>query len=201
VVPASRLDLAIAKACRRRAGRRTERALKVLTWLADEKLVLAATAAFWLVSRRSGRQALRLEADRMAVTSLIVAALPHLMKRVVRRRRPDRSLVGRRRKGIPYSGNAWDSFPSGHAMHMGGLAASSARLSPRRLRPFVWLAFAALSSSRMMLLAHYFSDVLAGWGIGALVNRFVSRIVVRDRDATAIAAGPRGRPRRSPDAA
>jgi hypothetical protein len=40
----------------------------------------------------------------------ITAALPHILKLAFVRERPDRTRVGKRRKGIPKSGKAWDSF-------------------------------------------------------------------------------------------
>jgi membrane-associated phospholipid phosphatase len=58
-------------------------------------------------------------------------------KFLVRRRRPDRTIRGRR-NGIPYSGDAWDSFPSGHAIHLGAMAPSAARLVPKSLRQLLW---------------------------------------------------------------
>jgi undecaprenyl-diphosphatase len=147
----------------------------MVSLLADEKAALAAAFATWLLVRL-GDAGVRDEADRMLLSVLIAGAVPHLFKLVVRRRRPDRTLVGPRRNGIPKSGNAWDAFPSGHAMHMGAMAPSAARLSPERLRPLVWSAFAALSMTRILLLAHYPSDVFAGWTGGVLINRAVAAV-------------------------
>jgi undecaprenyl-diphosphatase len=74
---------------------------------------------------------------------------------------------------VPRLGNAWDSFPSGHAVHLGAIAASAHRLVPKRWRAPLWSALGALAATRIVLLAHYPSDVAAGWGIGALINRVV----------------------------
>ena len=59
--------------------------------------------------------------------SVAIAAAVHILKPAVVRERPDRTRVGKRRKGIPKSGKAWDSFPSGHARHVGALAALATR--------------------------------------------------------------------------
>jgi hypothetical protein len=120
---------------------------------------------------RSGVSACaRREADRLLAAVLVAGAVPHLFKLLFRRRRPDRS-VRPHGKGIPRSGNAWDSFPSGHAVHLGAIAPSLARLAPERLGFAVWQILAALASTRIVLLAHYPTDVLAGWGIGLAVNK------------------------------
>jgi PAP2 superfamily len=69
-------------------------------------------------------------------------------------------------------GNRLDAFPSGHAIHVGALASAAARW-PRRQRNMVWLAGACLVATRVILLAHWTSDVLAGLAIGvAWLRRF-----------------------------
>jgi membrane-associated phospholipid phosphatase len=82
----------------------------------------------------------------------------------VRRERPNRALVRRYHAHVARLGNAWDSFPSGHAMHLSAIAASARRLVPRRWRPMLTGGLAALAATRVMLLTHYPSDVAAGWG-------------------------------------
>jgi len=101
----------------------------------------------------------------------LAGVVPHAFKRVVDRMRPDRAVVHGSRHGIPRSGNAWDSFPSGHALHLGAAAGSVARLVPAVARPLVWPAAVALASVRIMLLAHYLTDVAAGLALGAGLNK------------------------------
>jgi len=180
VLPPSRADVAVGRLCLKNANPQLECALQVVSLLADEKAVLAAAAAIWIASRRR-RNEERREADRLMVSVMLAGAVPHLFKLLVRRRRPDRSLVKARRNGIPRSGNAWDSFPSGHAVHMGAMAGSVARLAPQWLRAFVWPVLATLAATRVALLAHYLSDVVAGWTMGLLINRVVAATFRRVR--------------------
>jgi membrane-associated phospholipid phosphatase len=173
-LPPTRADLAIARACARHATPGLERTLQALTWAADEKVILAGTAAFW-VGTRGARcsEATRRRADHMLACAVVASALPHVIKRIVRRRRPDRTVVRGNRHGIPLSGNAWDSFPSGHALHLGALARTTHALLPAPLRPVMWPAFAALAASRVLLLAHYPSDVIGGLALGAGIDAAV----------------------------
>jgi membrane-associated phospholipid phosphatase len=151
-------DRVVARASARMTNPRVQRGLRAVTLLADQKAILVATAAVWLASHFSRRQH-REEANRMVCSVLIAGALPHLFKLLVRRRRPDRSITARR-NGIRRSGNAWDSFPSGHAVHLGAIAPSAARLAPRSIRPLVWPALLSLAATRVLILAHYPTDVL-----------------------------------------
>jgi membrane-associated phospholipid phosphatase len=166
-------DLAISHACLRAASPAVEQPLRLITWLADEKIMLGAVGAFWAATRLSPSRPLRREADAMLCSVLIAGVVPDLFKYLVRRERPNRTLVRRHDTRIPRQGNAWDSFPSGHAIHLSAIAASAQRLVPRRWRAPLWSGLGALAATRVMLLAHYPSDVVAGWGIGALINRVV----------------------------
>jgi membrane-associated phospholipid phosphatase len=170
----TRADLAVAKAAAGMASRTEERMLKTTTVLADEKVVLAATALFWIRAHwgRCGRERVR-AADHMLLCVAVSSALSHVLKHLFRRRRPDRTVVHRHRHGIPRSGNAWDSFPSGHAMNLGALAGSIARLAPKTFRPLVWPAMAALAASRILLLAHYPTDVVAGFFLGLSLDKIL----------------------------
>jgi len=119
--------------------------------------------------------------DRMLFSAILAGAVPHIGKFLVRRRRPNRSLGKRPRTGIQRLGNAWDSFPSGHAVHLGAIAGSLARVVPSRWRFALWSAFGALAATRVMLLAHYPTDVLAGLFIGAAINRAVGPLLGTQR--------------------
>lgn len=177
----TRLDVAISKGCRALATPATEKSLQALTWLADEKLMLSAVALFWLSARlRPHEENVRHEADRMLLSVAIAGLLPDVFKYLVNRKRPDRALVHGRRHGIPRSGDPWDSFPSGHALHVGAIAGPLLRLTPHRARPLVWVGLAGLASTRIMLLAHYMTDVAAGLAIGAGIGKLVRRVISAD---------------------
>jgi membrane-associated phospholipid phosphatase len=171
-LPPTRIDLAVSRACAHAATPGIERALGVITWVADEKVVLGAAAAFWLYARlRKRNPKMVREAGRMLCSVAAAGALPHAFKRLVDRERPDRAVVRGPRHGIPRSGNAWDSFPSGHALHLGAAAGPIARMVPASARPFVWPAAIALAAVRIMLLAHYVTDVAAGLAMGAGLDK------------------------------
>ncbi|MGM5002588.1 phosphatase PAP2 family protein [Tardiphaga sp. 538_B7_N1_4] len=67
------------------------------------------------------------------------------------------------------SGRANDGFPSGHAMHMGALA-SAASSFDRPYREFTWTASVGVSLTRIYVLAHWTSDVVAGFASGFLIG-------------------------------
>jgi len=124
--------------------------------------------------------------DQIAGGAAIAAVAPHLVKRLVDRERPDRKVVHLRRHGIPRSRQRWDSFPSGHAVHLGALAGALTRFVPPHYRPLVWPSAISLSATRVLLLAHYPSDVAAGLLLGALIDRLVARLARSMRIPTAV---------------
>jgi membrane-associated phospholipid phosphatase len=169
-LPPTRADLAVSRACARAATPGLERVLQIVTWLADEKIVLGAAVLFWGYARlgRPENEIAR-RADHMLCCVAVAGVLPHVFKRLVDRKRPDRVVIHGRRHGIPGSGDAWDSFPSGHALHLGAIAGSLAGLCPDSLlRPLVWPSITALAATRIVLLAHYISDVVAGLALGVI---------------------------------
>jgi membrane-associated phospholipid phosphatase len=60
------------------------------------------------------------------------------------------------------------SLPSGHATTIAALATAFSLLWPRGI-PAYWLAAALVMASRIVIGAHYLSDVLLGAALGALV--------------------------------
>jgi membrane-associated phospholipid phosphatase len=175
-LPPTRLDVALARDMFHHAAPALERSVKPITFLADEKLVLGAAVAFWLVCRATRRdRRARACADQVVLGAAIAAAIPHVVKRLVARERPDRKVVGFIRHGVPRSGNARDSFPSGHAVQVGALAAAGARMIEGPARFLVWPAALALAATRLVLLAHYLSDALAGLFLGIAIDRLVAR--------------------------
>jgi undecaprenyl-diphosphatase len=166
-------DIAIANAIAAYTDPPAEAVAKTLTWGADEHVLLALTAAWWLYSRgQPGRQ--RKPADHLIVTMMVASALPHLLKTVFDQRRPDRLTVIGHRRGIPLSGKPLDAFPSGHAVHVGALASAASCLRKPQ-RNAIWCVGAGLVATRIILLAHWTSDVIAGLVIGALIERGLRR--------------------------
>jgi undecaprenyl-diphosphatase len=167
-------DKRVAKAVSRTTDPRIEKTAKALTWGADEHLLLAASAILWLASRRSNA-ALKRTATHCLITTIAASALPHILKAMVDQERPDRDSFAEHRRGIPFSGKPRDAFPSGHAAHMGALA-SFATLLPRNLRYAVWSAATLLMATRVVLLAHWVTDVIAGFATGVALERGVRQL-------------------------
>jgi undecaprenyl-diphosphatase len=167
----TRADLAIARAIATHTNRPAESVSQIVTWGADEHLLCAFAAAWWLACRRQ-LPAQRRASNHVLLTTLAVTALPHLFKTIFNQKRPDRLTIEGHAKGVPFSGKADDAFPSGHAMHVGALASAATRL-PASQRNAVWAAGAALVTTRIVLLAHWTSDVLTGLIIGAAVERLL----------------------------
>jgi membrane-associated phospholipid phosphatase len=167
-------DVAITDAIAAHTGRQPERAAEVLTWGADEHLLGALAGAWWIYCRNKdpGR---RLASDHILLTTIVASALPHLLKMMFDQERPDRTTVRGHWRGIPFSGKRLDSFPSGHAVHIGALA-SAASVLPAKQRSLVWGVGAALVLTRIVLLAHWASDVAAGLAVGAVTERLLRHL-------------------------
>jgi undecaprenyl-diphosphatase len=169
-------DRRIANAIVRRTSPPVEEIARLLTWGADEKILIAVAIGGWVCASRKPHD--RKLADHFLAISLASAILPHLLKAGVDQTRPDRLTVRGHLRGIPISGRARDAFPSGHAVHMGALA-SAAGLLPPPARPALRALAFALSATRVVLLAHWASDVAAGFALGTLLERIVRYFTLR----------------------
>jgi len=167
-------DVSIANAIAARTGRSTEQAAQTLTWGADEHILCALAAGWWLYCRNKDAGHRR-ASDHVLLTTLAASALPHLFKTVFDQQRPDRTTVRGHWRGVPFSGKRLDSFPSGHAVHVGALA-SAATVLPKNQRNMVWGVGAALVLTRIVLLAHWVSDVAVGLAVGAVTERVLRRL-------------------------
>ncbi|WFU38955.1 phosphatase PAP2 family protein [Bradyrhizobium sp. CB82] len=177
-VKPTRIDIAIADEIATYANPGMEEAAQALTWGADEHVLLALATAGWLYAW-TRRPAARPIANHVLAVSLVTAVLPHILKSIFDQTRPDRLTVRGHRRGIPISGKSRDAFPSGHAVHMGALA-SAAGLLPRGPRRALRTVAVGLSLTRIVLLAHWASDVVAGFALGAAVERLLRpRVLVR----------------------
>ncbi|MBR0749703.1 phosphatase PAP2 family protein [Bradyrhizobium japonicum] len=164
-------DIELARAIAHHSRPLPERISGALTWGADEH-TLTALAVGWWVWCRAKPPSQRLASDHVLLTTLASVLLPHILKRHFDQVRPDRRTVRGHLHGVPLSGRALDAFPSGHAVHIGALASAAAVLPPAK-RNLAWGLGAVLVSTRVFLLAHWASDVLAGLAIGAALERII----------------------------
>jgi membrane-associated phospholipid phosphatase len=106
------------------------------------------------------------------LVTVAAALVPHGFKRLFDQTRPDRLTVIGHIHGVSFSGKRQDAFPSGHALHMGALAswAGTLRAGPRRV---IRLIAIGLSMTRVVILAHWVSDVVVGFALGAELERLL----------------------------
>ncbi|OLP48673.1 hypothetical protein BJF91_01650 [Allorhizobium taibaishanense] len=91
----------------------------------------------------------------------------NLLKRAFGRARPDQFSGAGAFDFLPFANSAqFESFPSGHATTIGALMMIGALIAPRYRLGFV-IAGLWLGMTRVMVGAHYPSDVVAGLGFGA----------------------------------
>jgi undecaprenyl-diphosphatase len=144
--------------------------LEAATHLGDGPVIVAVTlpavVVFRALRRGRGRPGLVLAA--VVALSFVVTSV---LKELIDRERPEAAW---RHIALPET----PSFPSGHALESTTAYGSLALLVGRRLRRraarvavvAVGFALAALIGfSRVYLGVHYCTDVLAGWGVGALL--------------------------------
>lgn len=170
-VKPTRTDVAIARAIARGTEPVPEKVARAMTWGADEKVLLLLAAAGWVVSRGQS-EPLRRAGNHALLVTAAASLLPHGLKLVFSQTRPDREMVLGHVHGISFSGKRQDAFPSGHALHMGALASAAGSL-PAGPRNALRTLAVALSLTRVVVLAHWLSDVVAGFALGVVVERFL----------------------------
>jgi undecaprenyl-diphosphatase len=148
-----------------------EQAAGTLTWAGDEHVLSVLALGWWIYCRNKDAVARR-RSDHILLTTVAAAILPHVIKKLVNQERPDRLTVYGHLHGVPLSGNKYDAFPSGHALHAGALASVATVLPPPQ-RNSVWAAVSVLVATRVVLLAHWTSDVAAGFAMGVVLERLM----------------------------
>lgn len=170
-VKPTQADVTISDGIAAHTSRPTEHIAEALTWGADEHVLCVLALGWWLYARtRDGR--MRSASDHVLLTTLVASALPHGLKKIFDQERPDRLTALGHLYGIPRSGKRLDAFPSGHAVHIGALASAATVLPPAQ-RNAVWAVGGGLALTRIVLLAHWTSDVVAGLAVGAAVERLL----------------------------
>ena len=164
-------DIAIARAIARNTNPAPEAVARSATWGADEKVLLVLATFGWLASR--GRsEALQRAGSHALLVTVAASLLPHGLKALFNQTRPDRTTVLGHLHGIWFSGKRDDAFPSGHALHMGALASAADTLPVGPRRTIRTLAV-GLSLTRILVLAHWASDVVAGFALGTVLERLL----------------------------
>src|SRR5438067_58207 len=88
-VPITASDRAIADYVEQHADPISQSVLSTLTWGADEHLLIATAAAFWLLSRTSSDER-RTASLHLLTVSIVASRLPKLFKGGFNQTRPDR---------------------------------------------------------------------------------------------------------------
>jgi membrane-associated phospholipid phosphatase len=187
-IPVTKLDSLVSAAVERHATPALERPAKVGTLIADERAVLPLVAGIWLMSRFATAHHRR-QANHLAVNVAVVYALSRSLKREFAQERPDRAMVHGRRHGIPKSGDAFGAFPSGHAMYVGAVSSALARFFPSTA-PVVWIAGSMIAATRVLLLAHWPSDVAVGMASGIGIENMLWSLRRRLRQRAAHPSRP-----------
>lgn len=167
----TKADVVAARFIARNTAPAPEMVARALTWGADEKVLLVLAAAGWLASRGQG-EPLRRAGNHALLVTVAASLLPHGLKRLFDQTRPDRRTVIGHLHGVPFSGKSEDAFPSGHALHMGALASAAGAL-PAGPRRAIRAVAVGISLTRLVVLAHWASDVVAGFALGAALERFL----------------------------
>jgi PAP2 superfamily len=165
----TRLDRQTAAFVANHTNRAIEQTAGTLTWGADENVMSALALGWWIYCRNKDVSARR-RSDHILLTTIAAAVLPHLIKKLVNQERPDRLTIYGHLHGVPISGDKYDAFPSGHALHAGALASAASVLPPSQ-RYSIWTALSLLVATRVVLLAHWVSDVAAGLVMGVMLER------------------------------
>jgi membrane-associated phospholipid phosphatase len=170
-VQPTKADIALARAIARDTGPALQRVARALTWGADEKVLLVLAGVGWLGSRGCG-EPLRRAGNHALLVTVAASLLPHGMKLLFDQTRPDRRTVLGHVHGVSFSGKREDAFPSGHALHMGALASAAGTL-PAGPRQAIRAFAVGLSLTRVVVLAHWASDVVAGFALGAILEQLL----------------------------
>jgi membrane-associated phospholipid phosphatase len=112
-------------------------------------------------------------------TVVFSGLLANLLKRAIGRARPDHFHDYGIFSFTPFSGHsAFESFPSGHSTTVGAFFAAFALLFPRYRVAFIACAI-WLAMTRVMVGAHYPSDVIAGLAFGAWFSLLTAIVFAR----------------------
>ena len=134
--------------------------MKILAHSGDSWFWLAGLCITWLFSEGEWRQ----RALFLAVGLTVLSATVILLKFSIRRPRPEGEW------GKVYRITDPHSFPSGHASRAAALAVMGIAIGPPWFAIALVLWWPWVGISRVVLGVHYFSDVIVGWLVGAVMG-------------------------------
>lgn len=175
VAEAEQVDRAVYAAVAETPTPLLDGAMRRLSNAADHsKLSMASSVVLAAAGGAAGRRAAGTGLASVAVTSAFVNLI---VKRVGRRRRPDRATQGvPTARHVPMPTSA--SFPSGHSAAAVAFASGVSSELPAAAVPLFALA-ASVAYSRVHTGVHYPGDVIAGVTIGAVVAELTTGAISR----------------------
>jgi undecaprenyl-diphosphatase len=144
-------------------------------WLDRPMLLLSLLGELWAVALLAGAGVLWLDADRrrgartvatLGAALLVVAAALSALKHLVASARPA-AVLGVDRVRVLLDPTSAGSFPSGHAAVAAALAVVLSSAYGRGAAP-AWMFAFLCGVSRLYVGAHWATDVVCGWAVGAL---------------------------------
>jgi membrane-associated phospholipid phosphatase len=172
-------DIPLARYCRT-LNRSIIDIAEIVTTVGITRWYLIASAVLFVFFAFIYRMKLQAMRSLFVLVSLSVAGIAlHLIKWLAGRNRPI-NLFNHDNFGFTYFGVGYEfnSFPSGHAQTIFTVATALAILFPRFGIPLFIIA-AAVSATRIILTAHYLSDVIAGALVGILCTLAVKYLFDR----------------------
>ncbi len=142
-------------------------AAQILTEFGEGQWIIVPSVALFVYGWRTGRDNLARWAFLLGVTVAVSGGLANALKIVFGRWRPAAFISGDL-TGFEWFEKGWvkASFPSEHATTAAAASLVLAIWFPR-LRWPIMIAGVAIAATRIVLEAHYLTDVIAGWLLGA----------------------------------
>ncbi|MEQ1839156.1 MAG: phosphatase PAP2 family protein [Verrucomicrobiales bacterium] len=150
---------------------RTSGVVELASWLSFlgefQMVPLALVTGIWFWCEKTRRTDCRVALGATVIAMVWAGILVQLPKFVFGRPRPHFNLPDQ----FAWFHPEWNSFPSGHAAHWFALVGALWAFSPRLSLMVIPLAV-TVSLARVLALAHYPSDLLAGAGFGLFFGVF-----------------------------
>jgi undecaprenyl-diphosphatase len=170
IVRPTKADVAIARGIARDTTLAPEEIARALTRGADEKVLLVLATVGWLASRGCGEP--RRAGNQALLVTVAASMLPHGPKLLFDQMRPDRRTVLGQVHGHLILGQTRGRL-SLRSRPAHGRSGISRRHVAGRPRPAIRTLAVGLSLTRVAVSAHWASEVVAGFALGAVLERLL----------------------------